>query len=94
MRKFSLKKALAGAAIIFVATTFPLSLARADDPSPTPALYSNSTPAPTTSGDHSGEERHRVDVEHGFEANQITIVLAAIIVAGGLAIGIGRRRRQ
>ncbi|MEI6648277.1 MAG: hypothetical protein WCO08_01410 [Actinomycetes bacterium] len=91
MRKFA-----AGFAVLVIATIFPLSMARADDASSTPLPTAATAPAMpnTTENQQPGEERHRVDVEHGFEANQITIVLAAIIVAGGLAIGIGRRRRQ
>lgn len=90
MKKFS---ALIGLLVLGLA--IPLSPARAEETpstSPTPALYDNPS-AP--SHDEKREPEHRIrDDEHGFEATQLSIVAGALILAIGIAVGIGRRRRD
>jgi hypothetical protein len=90
-----MKKVSAVVALLILGLALPISPARADESpnaSPTPALYDNgSTPA----GNEKLEPEHRIrDDEHGFEAVQLSIVAGAIIIAIGIAVGIGRRRRD
>ncbi len=90
-----MKKVSALASLLLLALALPLSSARAEEtPStgPTPALYASD---PTPASNEKLEPEHRIrDDEHGFEAVQLSIVAGAIIIAIGIAVGIGRRRRD
>ncbi len=90
-----MRKVSAVVSLLLLGLAVPLSPARADEsPStgPTPALYGSSA---TPASNEKLEPEHRIrDDEHGFEAVQLSIVAGAIIIAIGIAVGIGRRRRD
>jgi hypothetical protein len=89
MKKFALIFSLA-----LLALSIPLSGARAEDgASPTASSVTSQQSPQPQSGEENNEPRHRISEEHlGLEALPITIVVGAVIIAIGLAVGIGRRR--
>jgi hypothetical protein len=96
MKKFALSLAL-GVTIATIAI-LPISASLATPTAtPNPSLYSAGTPSPTPES-HSGESNepeHRIRHEdNGLEIIPLAVVLGAIIIAVGLAVGIGRRRTR
>lgn len=96
MRKFALSLALG---LVMAAIPIPLISTSFATPSHSPVAssYAAGTPSPT-SDSHPGESdepEHRIrNDENGLEILQLAVVLVAIIIAAGLAVGIGRRRTR
>ena len=89
MKKFAL-----AFSITLLTLCIPVMGAHADDgANPTATSVTAQQSAQPQSGEENNEPRHRITEEHlGLEALPITIVVGAVIIAIGLAVGIGRRR--
>ena len=96
MRKFALSLAL-GLTIATIPIPLISTSIAAPSHSPNASLYAAGTPSPT-SDPHPGtsdEPEHQIQHdENGLEILQLAVVLGAIIIAVGLAVGIGRRRTR